>query len=75
MTHIELLSGAARTYNIRVRMPFRTGKGRFEKYGKINVCFLSGGGSQAFMYETPVINLNCLNRIEEIENVIVEKTI
>ncbi len=40
-------------------MPFRTGKGRFEKYGKINVCFLGGGGSQAFMYETPVINLNC----------------
>jgi hypothetical protein len=59
MTHLELLSGVARTYNVRVRMPFRTGKGRFEKYGKINVCFLGGGGSQAFMYETPVINLNC----------------
>jgi hypothetical protein len=62
MAHLELLSGAARTYNVKVRMPsgpFRTGERRFEKYGKINVCFLGGSGSQAFMYETPVVNLNC----------------
>lgn len=58
----ELVSGCARTYHVRVRMPFRRSDGvknNGGNYGKINVCFLGGGGSQAFLYETPVINLNC----------------
>ena len=62
MTHLKLISGCARTYRVKVRMPFRRSE-RVKKsggnYGKINVCFLGGDGSQAFMYETPVINLNC----------------
>ena len=59
MTHLELVSGYAKTYHVRVRMPFRRVEGvknNGGNYGKINVCFL---GSQAFMYESSVINLNC----------------
>ena len=61
MTHLELISRITRTYRVKVGMPsgpFRTKK-HIGQYGKINVCFLGGDGSQAFMYETPVINLNC----------------
>ena len=60
MSAIQKLDGTSlsNTYSVTVRMPYRRGRTRYEKWGKMNLCFLTST-DRAFLHESPLVNLDC----------------